>query len=193
MPDIIEQLEAGKKIQEEQGIDAESLRTKVSSNEEENDTEEKPKKRGRKKKEQPKEEQDNTQGNMPEDPFEQAEQIMGHTKKENKPAEQKPEKYPGFDFNDYYTKGQVIFFVRVHEALGIKEILELKLRTIYPKTIIGSIEKGACQCIGPESKDMIFINRIDAVKAYNDINVKAYKDVNIKEELGDVIINETED
>lgn len=193
MPDIIEQLEAGKKIQEEQGIDAESLRTKVCSTEE--DTEEKPKtKRGRKKKEQPKEEQDNTQENTPEDPFEQAEQIMGQKKKEEKPInESKSEKFPGFNFHDYYQKGQKVFFVRVHEELGIKEFLELTLRTIYPKTIIGSKEKGCCYCIGPESKDMIFTERKNAVKCYDSINIKAYKDVNIKEELGNIEINDTED
>lgn len=189
MPDIIEQLEAGKKIQEEEGIDVESLRTKVNSEE---NIKEKPK-RGRKKKEQAKDTQENVQDNTPEDPFEQAEQIINQSK-EKKPVEKpKPEKYPGFNFNDYYTKGQKIFFVRVHESLGVKEILELKIRTIYSKTIIGLIEKGACQCIGPESKNMIFTDRKDAVKCYNSINVKSYKDANIEEELGNKSINKTED
>ena len=168
MPDIIEQLEAGKKIQEEEGIDTDSLRTKISSE----DDEEKPKKRGRKKKEKTEEEQ-----NIKEDPFEQVEKIMNETKKEPEEIkDKKPEKYPGFNFHDYYTKGQKVFYVRVHEALGIKEILELKLRTIYDKMVVGSMEKGACQCIGPDS-----------------INVKAYKDVNVKEELGNVNLDDSED
>ena len=34
MPDITQQLEEGKKIQEENGIDTDSLRTKISSEEE---------------------------------------------------------------------------------------------------------------------------------------------------------------
>ena len=48
MPDIIQQLEEGKKIQEENGIDTDSLRTKISS-EEEKDKEKTKSKRGRKK------------------------------------------------------------------------------------------------------------------------------------------------
>ena len=51
MPDIIQQLEEGKKIQEENGIDTDSLRTKISS-EEEKDKEKTKSKRGRKKKEE---------------------------------------------------------------------------------------------------------------------------------------------
>ena len=188
MPDIIEQLEIGKKIQEEEGIDVDSLRTKISSSEEENT--EKPKQKRKKKEQQEK----SIEEEKSEDPFEQAEQIMNQSKKsENQPEEQKPEKYPGFDFNDYYEVGQKIFFIRVHESLGIKEFKELKIRTIYPKMIIGCEEKKSTQCIGPDSRDMIFTDRKLAVEAYDNMKIKVFKDTDIKSELGDTEIEDMEE
>lgn len=190
MPDIMEQLEAGKKLQEENSIDVNSLRTKIGFTEE--NAEEKPKqKRGRKKKEIPQQEI-----NKEMDPFEQAQQIIDESeniKKEIKNnQEQKPEKYPGFNFNDYYEKGQKIFYIRIHEKLGVKELLELKLRTIYPKMLVGVIEKSHAVCIGPETKDRIFMKRNDAVKAYNAINIKIIENINIKDELGNLEIKDME-
>ena len=179
MYDIIEQLEAGKKLQEEEGIDVDSLHIKLDS------SEEKTEQIKNKKKKQTKEELT--------DPFEQAEQIMNQPKIHEESKEQKPEKYPGFDYNNSYEIGQKIYFIRVHEKLGIKELMELKIRTIYPKTIIACEEKGRTQCIGPESQDMIFRDRYSAVEEYDRIVVKAYKDINPKDELGDMEINDTED
>lgn len=200
MPDIIQQLEEGKKIQEENGIDTDSLRTKISS-EEEKDKKETKSKRGRKKKEN-KEQKDGQQQNdklIPEDPFAQAEKIINESEKKDfdtnqqNDKEQKPEKYPGFDFNNFYEKGQKIFYIRVIEKLGIKEFLELKIRTIYPKTIVACEPKKATHCIGPESQDMIFTDRYSAVEVYNSIKIKSYKDVNVKDELGDTEIEDMED
>ncbi len=187
MSNIIEQLEAGKKLQEEEGIDTDSLRTKINSSEEISEEKMEKPKRGRKKK---------TEESVEElkDPFEQAEQIMKEStnSKEDK-KEEKPEQYPGFDFNDYYEKGQKIFYIRLIEKLGIKELLELKIRTIYPKMIIACEEKSCTQCIGPYAKDLIFTDRQTAVEVYDSIDVKTYKDVNIKEELGNIEIENTED
>lgn len=200
MPDIIEQLEEGKKLQEENGIDVESLRTKVSSDEE--DSIEKPKKRSRKKKLDSKEEKE-TKEQSSEDPFAQAEKILNESEtKEDKKSDEsndkqqentKPEKYPGFDFNNYYKKGQKIYYVRVCERLGIKELMELKIRTIYPKMIVACEDKKATQCIGPDTQDMIYTDRYSAVEAYNNIKITAYKDTSVKNELGDTEIEDTED
>lgn len=191
MPDIIEQLEAGKKIQEEEGIDIASLRTKVSSNEEK-EIKEKPK--NKKKKEQLKDK------NIKEDPFIQAEKIVNDSFDTNdndneieKPKDKKQEKFPGFDFNNYYEKGQKIFYIRVHKKLGIKDFLELKIRTIYPKMIVGCEEKRATVCIGPDTKDLIFTDRRSATQAYDNIEIKDFKDINIKDELGDAGIQDMED
>lgn len=189
MSDIIEQLEAGKKIQEEEGIDIASLRTKVSSNEEE-EIKEKPK--NKKKKEQLKDK------NIKEDPFVQAEKIVNNSSDTNdneieKPKNKKQEKFPGFDFNNYYEKGQKIFYIRVHKKLGIKDFLELKIRTIYPKMMVACEEKRATVCIGPDTKDLIFTDRRSATQAYDNIEIKDFKDINIKDELGDTEIQDMED
>lgn len=186
MPDIIEQLEAGKKLQEEEGIDANSLRTKVNSSEEE--TTKKPKQKKKKRQEE------KTEKGTEElsDPFEQAEQIM-NPNNESIIKEDKPEKYPGFDFNDYYEKGQKIFYVKILSKLGVKEFLELKIRTVYPKMIVACEEKKATVCIGPDTKDMIFTDKKSALETYDNVKITTYKDINPKDELGDVEINDTED
>lgn len=69
---------------------------------------------------------------------------------------------PEFDFRDYYEKGQIVFFVRVVEELGEKEIKKLCLRTIYPRMVVGSEEKAACFCIGYNDRDRIFLTPRDA-------------------------------
>lgn len=200
MPDIMQQLEEGKKIQEENGIDINSLRTKINSEEEKDKTEKQKSKRGRKKKEQLKDNKHQDNESIPEDPFVQAEKIMNESeekdsdsKKQEDNKEKKPEKYPGFDFNNYYEKGQKIFYIRLIEKLGIKEFLELKIRTIYPKMIIACEEKKSTHCIGPDTQDMIFTDRYSAVEAYNNIKIKSYKDVNVKDELGDTEVEDMED
>ena len=78
---------------------------------------------------------------------------------------------PDFDFRDYYEKGQTIFFVRVLEALGEKETKKLYLRTIYPRMLIGSEEKGCCQCIGYSERDRVFFNPKDASDYSKTINL----------------------
>lgn len=186
MPDIIEQLETGKKLQEEEGIDADSLRTKVNSSKEE--IAKKPKQK--KKKKQEKKVEKGTKELS--DPFEQAEQIM-NPNNELITKEEKPEKYPGFDFNNYYEKGQKIFYIRVLGKLEVKEFLELKIRTVYPKMIVACEEKKATVCIGPDTKDMIFTDKKSALETYDNVKITTYKDINPKDELGDVEINDTED
>lgn len=166
MPDIIQQLEAGKKIQEEEGIDTVSLRTKIGSDEEEPQKEKK--KRGRKKKEQPVEQQ--KEPPVTEDPFAQAEQLMKEAESEQ-PKETMPVKHPEFDFNDYYEKGQVIFYIKVNRVLGTKDFYSLKIRTIYPNMIVACEEGKAVQCIGYDTKDMIFTSRTVARQEYDKIEI----------------------
>ena len=179
MPDIIKQLEEGKKIQEEEGIDTEALRTKLDSSEEE------PKQKTKRKRKPKKQET--------EDKIEEQKSEESSEQTANEPVkEQKPEKYPGFDFNDYYEKGQIIFYVKVHEKLGIKDLLELKIRTIYPKMMVAVEDKKCTHCIGPDTKDMIFVDRKTASEAYNEIDIKTLKDTNPEDEIG-IEIQDTEE
>lgn len=80
---------------------------------------------------------------------------------------------PDFDFRSYYEKGQIVYFVRIMEALGEKEIKKLYLRTIYPRMMVGSEEKAACQCIGYNERDKVFLTPRDADAYYKTIKVTA--------------------
>lgn len=80
---------------------------------------------------------------------------------------------PDFDFRAYYEKGSTIYFVRVMEALGEKEVKKLYLRTIYPRMMVGSEEKGCCQCIGYNERDKVFLTPRDADAYYKTIKVTA--------------------
>lgn len=155
MKDIIEQLEEGSKEREKNNIDRESLYTSMDSKKE--------------------------------DPFSQAEQIIKEQQKEDSPEEKEiPNSHeeilvtlkenlenPDFDFNDFYEKGQKIFFVRVLERLGFKELLELKINSIYPRTIIATSEKGPANLLGYDRKDMIFETKKEAQEVFNQIKVQA--------------------
>lgn len=165
MANIIKQLEEGKRIQEEQGIDAASLRTKINS-EEENEPVKEKKKRGRKKKEEHVEQQE--QSSTTEKSSAQVEQA---TEESESKEEQKPVKHPEFDFNDYYEKGQVIFYIKVNRILGTKDFYSLKIRTIYPNMIVACEEGKAVQCIGYDTKDMIFTSRTIAKQEYDKIEI----------------------
>ena len=78
---------------------------------------------------------------------------------------------PEFDFRDYYEKGEIGYFVRYSKELGEKEICKVYLRTIYPRTMVGSEEKGCCHCIGYKQKDQIFKTSKEAQTFYDSLNI----------------------
>jgi hypothetical protein len=78
---------------------------------------------------------------------------------------------PDFDFRNYYEKGQTVWFVRILEALGVKRIHKLYLRTIYPRLIVGSEDKAYCQCIGYNERDAIFLTSRDAQAYFDSIEI----------------------
>ena len=63
---------------------------------------------------------------------------------------------PDFDFRDYYCKGDYIYFVNVNEFIGSKELLELRLRTIYPRMMVGHLETSECYTIGVNDSEKVF-------------------------------------
>ena len=75
---------------------------------------------------------------------------------EIKKAHEKDLPDPDFDFRNYYEKGQTVWYVRVQERLGEKETIKVFLRTIYPRTLIGSEEKSCCHCIGYQERNQVF-------------------------------------
>lgn len=204
MKDIIEQLEEGKRNQENGEFNSEELRTHLESEEEVKEEVKTPKKRSSKK------QKEESQEEVPMDPFAQAEQIIKEsTGQTEQPKEEAPKKElvdPAFDFANFYEKGQKIYYIRVFEKLGTKELLELKVRTVYPRFLVTCEDKKACVCIGYDGKDMIFEDRKEALKVYNKIHVKAItytSDLDVKktlkendfideEESEDYLANETD-
>ena len=89
---------------------------------------------------------------------------------------------PNFDFRLLYTKGDKIYLVRHHKELKIKRLYALKLRTIYPRTMVGTEDKQGCQVIGMKEKDNIFINRQDAVDYFD--TIKASVEIEQNEDTG---------
>lgn len=81
----------------------------------------------------------------------------------------KPE--PDFDFRNEYFKGQKVYFVRIIESLGEKSVIELVLRTIYPRMMVGSEQKTGCHCIGYNMRDQVFLTQKDAAAYYDSVQI----------------------
>ena len=90
---------------------------------------------------------------------------------ELKKAHEKGLPDPDFDFRSFYEKGQTAYYVRVQERLGEKEIIKVFLRTIYPRTMIGSEEKSCCHCIGYHERDRVFDTPREAQAFYDSITI----------------------
>lgn len=78
---------------------------------------------------------------------------------------------PDFDFRQEYVKGQHLWFVRVHVSLGIKELLEVVVQTVYPRTIIAVQPKAFCHCIGYKMQHQIFRSQSEALAYYESVKV----------------------
>ena len=73
-----------------------------------------------------------------------------------------------FDFNNYYAKGNTIWFVNVSGGyLKTKQIVELRLRTIYPDMMVGVIENSTCVVVDKNDVDRIFTNYVDAKQCFD--------------------------
>lgn len=182
--DIIEQLEKGKELLESGEIDAKSLQTKFEEEVSITDTEDSdtttPKKRKRRTKaemEADKKSEENADVAEPEEdnrPEWEKRRAVDHDEFcqwELEKAKLKGLPEPEFDFRNHYEKGQIAYFVRVMPTLGEKEVVKVILRTIYPRLMVGSEEKGCCHCIGYNDRDKVFLTPRDADIYYKSIKV----------------------
>lgn len=80
---------------------------------------------------------------------------------------------PDFDFRSVYEKGEVVFYVRIIEMLGEKDVKKVSLRTIYPRMLVGSEEKACCHCIGYNERDRVFKTLKEANAYCKSINVSS--------------------
>lgn len=87
-------------------------------------------------------------------------------------------KDPDFDFRNFYAKGQVIYYIHILRGLiNTKELKKLTVRTVYPRMLICNEEKVCCQCIGYDSKDLIFDTQNDANVIFKTINLADEKEL----------------
>lgn len=87
------------------------------------------------------------------------------------------------DFTNLYEKGDIIYYVKVLEKLGIKELKELKLRSIYSDMIVG-VDDSSRQtvCIFLTTAQLVFKNRKEALEVYNMISIPKVDFTENKEE-----------
>lgn len=69
---------------------------------------------------------------------------------------------PDFDFRNHYETKSKAYYVRILAALGEKEVIPVTLRTIYPRMMVGSQEKGMCHCIGYSERGQVFMTLHEA-------------------------------
>lgn len=91
--------------------------------------------------------------------------------KDLKEAKEQGKEDPDFDFRNLYEKGDEVYYVMVTDNfIKRKEMVRLKLRTVYPRMMVGVEESFGCHCIGFKQKDMVFINVVDANTYYDSLN-----------------------
>lgn len=98
-------------------------------------------------------------------------------------AKEQNKEEPDFDFRNLYEKGDIVYYVLKTETfVKRKELVKLKLRTIYPRMMVGVEDNNAgCHCIGFKQKDMVFINLIDANAYYDALGDYAEEETTIEE------------
>ena len=85
---------------------------------------------------------------------------------------------PDFDYRNFYQQGDKVYLVRYYDKIKIKEVLYLTLRTIYPRSMVGVIDKQCCQCMSISDRDNIFYNHIDAMNYFNSIEADVTDEYN---------------
>ena len=84
----------------------------------------------------------------------------------------KPE--PDFDYRDEYEKGDEIYYVSTFDKyIHSKEIIELVVRTVYPRMIVGMGKSNpGCVCIDYNMRNNVFKSYYEAEKMYNNVHIQ---------------------
>lgn len=93
------------------------------------------------------------------------EEQLEKAKRENYPQ-------PDFDYRNDYFKGQSVYYIKVNELCGKKEIIELKISSVYPRLIIGYEDRGMSHCIGFDESDMIFFTLSECEQVFKNLIVE---------------------
>ena len=79
---------------------------------------------------------------------------------------------PDFNFADEYSLGQTVFLVKCFPSLSKYEVLKLRIRSIYNRLMVGTVESGYCECIGYEMKDNVFLTELAGKEYLEDLKIK---------------------
>lgn len=79
---------------------------------------------------------------------------------------------PDFDFRNEYVKGMKIYYVQVFNGfIKSKDIFPLTIRTVYPRFIVGVLDKGYCVCMGYNERNNIFLKMSDAKYYFENLSL----------------------
>lgn len=76
-----------------------------------------------------------------------------------------------YNFTEHFSKKETVYYVRVLEKLGIKEIREVKIRTLYEDLLIGTLKSKQTICVFRATASLVFKTRAEALEAYNAIEI----------------------
>ena len=79
-----------------------------------------------------------------------------------------------YSFVEHFNINETVYYVRVLERLGIKEIQEMRVRTLHDDLLIGVLENKQAMCVFKTTAPVVFKNRDEALKAYNAIKVPKF-------------------
>ena len=80
---------------------------------------------------------------------------------------------PYFDFREYFVVGDTVYYAYINDYLGEKEVIKMKIRTIYARTIIGYEDNAGCHVVGYKHRDRLFKDQSEAKSYIKDIKVTA--------------------
>lgn len=75
------------------------------------------------------------------------------------------------DLRNDYERGNIVYYVEINPYCHTKELIDCKVRTVYAKSMICTIEDGECRVIGIEDIDKVFATKKDANHYYKHIRI----------------------
>lgn len=99
--------------------------------------------------------------------------IEDVAEEEQRKATEKELPDPEFDFREIYHSGDTIYYVWLNNLTGDKSILELKVRTVYARSLVAWEDRGPAHMIGYPSRDWIFWDRREAEAYYKSAKMEA--------------------
>lgn len=76
----------------------------------------------------------------------------------------KDKENPYFDFRNDYEKGNILYYVFCNTISGTVELQEITVSTVYPRFVVGYIEKGSSVVVDYKDRNYLFTILKDADK-----------------------------